>query len=88
MLGLDAEMFVPVTIAEPAGLTGEDTLKTADYSPLGLIFKKIGIHLLALCSVRLSVLLSSTFPSWNKFPNKLFGSDKGIFTAGISRGRC
>lgn len=41
-LGLDTEMFVPVTIAEPAGLNGEDTVKTADYSPLELIFKKMG----------------------------------------------
>ena len=86
-LGLDAEMFVPVTIAEPAGLNGEDTVKTPDYSPLELIFKKIGIYPLAPCSICLSLLLSSIFPSWDKFPNKLFRSDKGIFRAGISRAR-
>lgn len=37
-LGLDSEVFVPVTIAEPAGLNGEDTVKTDDYGPLELIF--------------------------------------------------
>lgn len=37
-LGLDAEMVVPVTIPEPAGLNGEEIVKTADYSSLELIF--------------------------------------------------
>lgn len=37
-LGLDSEVFVPVTIAEPAGLNREDTVKTDDYGPLELIF--------------------------------------------------
>lgn len=39
-LGLDTEMFVPVTIAEPAGLNGEDRVKTADYSPLDWFLKR------------------------------------------------
>lgn len=37
-LGLDAEVFVPVTIAEPDELDGEDTVKNYDYGPLELIF--------------------------------------------------
>lgn len=39
-LGLDAEVFVPVTIAESAELHGEDTVKNYDYGPLELIFFK------------------------------------------------
>ena len=69
---------MPVTIAEPAGLRGEDTVKTANYSPLELIFKKIGIYPLALCSSCHSLLLCSIFPSWDRFPNKLFRSDKKL----------
>lgn len=54
-LGLGAEMFVPVTVSEPAGLNGEDTIKTADYFPLEVFFKKTGIYPLALCSICLSL---------------------------------
>lgn len=39
-LDLDVEVFVPVTIAEPAELNGEDTVKNYDYGPLELIFSK------------------------------------------------
>ncbi|XP_010579279.1 PREDICTED: protein transport protein Sec61 subunit alpha isoform 2 isoform X2 [Haliaeetus leucocephalus] len=66
-LGLDTEMFVPVTIAEPAGLNGEDTVKTADYSPLELIFKKMGfipwlfVPSVCLCCFPASFLLGMGF---------------------------
>lgn len=36
-LGLDAEVFVPVTIAEPAKLNTEDTVKNYHDSTLELI---------------------------------------------------
>lgn len=86
-LGLDEEMLVPITIAEYAGLDGNDVIKTASYPPLGLIFRKIGIYSLSLHPVCHSVLIPSIFPSQDRSPNKWYQSDKGIFRAGVSRSR-